>query len=82
MESKDPKILITFDRLYIFYIVTHNKEKPKDSVEDIFKQDNTQLIEVKDVQTFNFMDFEFIEKKRNKERILVLSVYNKSLKNE
>lgn len=42
------------------------------------KIENNSLIRVRDVQSFHFFDFEFMEKPQSPARSLLLSVYNKT----
>ena len=91
LTVKYPKILITQTFVYIFSLKSKQDEindqqaGPAEVTQDDVEQErldkinNETQVEVKDLQKYNLMDFEFLQKAtENKQRTFVLQAYNKT----
>ena len=95
LTSPDPKVLITQSQIYIFYLHSrHDVENEfqidgaaKDNKEDLLQErveviESQNIVEVRDYQVYDIMDFEFIQRLQQPKRSFILRKYNKLLTNQ
>lgn len=75
-DGLDIQLVMTIDQLYIFYLEDQDEKKMDDEATN---RHNASIVTVKDLQVFNFMDFEFIQKLQEPKRAFILRVYNKEM---